>query len=88
MSDINKPVYQFWSRTLRFGRIAEEKKEGLWKYYKVNWVDDEAHEQAISSMLKLRRDEYDPSHEWHRTDKVNFFEPEELVSRINKLEVK
>ena len=88
MSDINRPVYQFWARTLRFGRIAEEKKEGLWKYYKVDWVDDGAHEQAIQSMLSLRRDEYDPSHEWHRRDHVNFFEPESMIKRINTLEVK
>ena len=32
MSDINRPVYQFWARTIRFGRISEEKQEGQWKY--------------------------------------------------------
>ena len=58
------------------------------KYYKVDWVDDGAHEQAIQSMLSLRRDEYDPSHEWHRGDHINFFEPEDMIRRINMLEVK
>ena len=88
MSDINRPVYQFWSRTLRFGNVAEERTERGWKYYKVNWVDDGAHEQAIQSMLSLRRDEYDANHEWYRRDHINFFEPDKVVARINKLEVK
>ena len=88
MSDINKPVYQFWARTLRFGNVAEERTERGWKYYKVNWVDDGAHKQAIQSMLSLRRDEYDPSHEWYRRDHINFFEPESMIKRINMLEVK
>ncbi len=88
MSDINRPVYQFWSRTLRFGNVAEERTERGWKYYKVNWVDDGAYKQAIQSMLSLRRDEYDPSHEWYRRDHINFFEPESMIKRINMLEVK
>ena len=87
MDNIGKPVYLYRNKSLRFGIVTEKKQEKNWNYYKVKWVGDEAHEQAISSMLKLRRDEYDPSHEWHRTDKVNFFEPKELVSRINMLEV-
>ena len=88
MSDINKPVYQFWSRTLRFGNVAEERTERGWKYYKVNWVDDGLYEQTIANMLSLRRDEYDPSHEWYRRDHINFFEPESMIKRINMLEVK
>ena len=87
MSRLGRPVYKVWGNTLRFGNVAEERTERSWIYYKDDWVDDGAHEQAIQSMLSLRRDEYDPSHEWHRTDKVNFFEPKELVSRINVLEV-
>ena len=87
MSSISKPVYQVWGTTLRFGNVAEEKTEKGWKYYKVDWVDDEAHEQATQWMLSLRGDTYDSSYEWHRTDHVRFFEPEEMISRINKLEV-
>jgi len=87
MSSISKPVYQVWGTTLRFGNVAEERTERGWKFYKVDWVDDEAHEQATQWMLSLRGDTYDPSHEWHRTDHIRFFEPEEVISRINKLEV-
>jgi len=67
--------------------VAEEKTEKGWTFYKVDWVDDELHERAIASMLSLRRDEHDSSHEWHRTDHVRFFEPEKMISRINMLEV-
>ena len=87
MSSISKPVYQSWGGTLRFGNVAEEKTERGWKFYKVDWVDDELHERAITSMLSLRRGTYDASHEWHRTDHVRFFEPDEMISTINKLEV-
>ena len=88
MSRLGRPVYKVWGNTLRFGNAAEERTERSWKYYKVDWVDDGAHEQAIQSMLSLRRDEYDPSHEWHRGDHINFFEPEDMIRRINMLEVK
>tara|TARA_Y100000817_G_scaffold205943_1_gene161427 strand:+ start:632 stop:898 length:267 start_codon:yes stop_codon:yes gene_type:complete len=88
MSRLGRPVYKVWGNTLRFGNVAEERTERSWKYYKVDWVDDGAHEQAIQSMLSLRRDEYDPSHEWHRGDHINFFEPEDMIRRINMLEVK
>ena len=87
MSSISKPVYQVWGTTLRFGNVAEEKTEKGWKFYKVDWVDDETHEQAVQWMLSLRGDDYNPDHEWYRTDHVRFFEPEEMISRINKLEV-
>ena len=88
MSRLGRPVYKVWGNTLRFGNVAEERTERSWKYSKVDWVDDGAHEQAIQSMLSLRRDEYDPSHEWHRGDHINFFEPEDMIRRINMLEVK
>tara|TARA_Y100000816_G_scaffold145675_1_gene103366 strand:+ start:258 stop:524 length:267 start_codon:yes stop_codon:yes gene_type:complete len=88
MSRLGRPVYKVWGNTLRFGNVAEERTERSWKYYKVDWVDDGAHEQAIQSMLSLRRDEYDSSHEWHRGDHINFFEPEDMIRRINMLEVK
>ena len=88
MSRLGRPVYKVWGNTLRFGNVAEERTERSWKYYKVDWVDDGAHEQAIQSMLSLRRDEYDPSHEWYRRDHINFFEPESMIKRINMLEVK
>ena len=87
MSRLGRPVYKVWGNTLRFGNVAEERTARSWKYYKVDWVDDGAHEQAIQSMLSLRRDEYDPSHEWHRGDHINFFEPEDMIRRINMLEV-
>ena len=86
MSSISKPVYQSWGGTLRFGNVAEEKTEKGWTFYKVDWVDDELHERAITSMLSLRRGTYDPSPEWHRTDHIRCFEPEGMISRINKLE--
>ena len=88
MSRLGRPVYKVWGNTLRFGNVAEERTERRWKYYKVDWVDDGAHDQAFQSMLSLRRDEYDPSHEWHRGDHINFFEPEDMIRRINMLEVK
>jgi len=50
-------------------------------------VDDELHEQATQWMLSLRGDEYDSQYEWYRTDHIRFFEPEEMISRINMLEV-
>ena len=87
MSDINKPVYQYWARTLRFGNVAEERTERGWTYYKVNWVDDGKYESAIQNMLELRRDEYDSDYEWHRRDHIRFFEPEDMIKKINMLEV-
>ena len=75
---INKPVYQVWANTLRFGVVTEEKIEKNWKYFRVRWVMDDAYRQAIKSMLELRSEEYDPNHEWHRRDHLVFYDPQEL----------
>tara|TARA_Y100000310_G_scaffold129663_1_gene128816 strand:- start:318 stop:542 length:225 start_codon:yes stop_codon:yes gene_type:complete len=73
-----KSVYQAWSGTIRFGNVAEERTERGWKYYRVDWVDDEPYERAALN--------FDPSYEWHRRDHVRFFNPEELIKTINRLE--
>ena len=78
-------VYQAWSGTLRFGNVAEERTERGWKYYRVDWVDDELYEHATHYMLGLRNDEYDPKYEWHRSDHVRLFDPDEFIEAINKL---
>ena len=88
MSKLGKPVYKVWSRRLRFGNVIEERNEKGWSYYKVNWVKDGEYERSIQDMLKLRGEEYDPKYEWYRRDHINFFEPDKVVARINKLEVK
>ena len=82
-----KSVYQAWSGTIRFGNVAEERTERGWKYYRVDWVDDEPYERATRDMLELRGEEYDPNYEWYRRDHVRFFEPDVLVETINKLKV-
>ena len=87
MDNIGKPVYLYRGKSLRFGIAIEKKQERNWNYYKVKWVDNEQHEEAINHMLKLRSDEYDASFEWYRTDKINFFNPKNMIATINKLEV-
>ena len=70
---INKPVYQVWSNTLRFWIVAEERMEGHWKQYRVEWVMDEAYEQVK---------EEDPNHEWHRCDHLVFYDPQQLLLKV------
>jgi hypothetical protein len=82
---MSRSVYQIYGGMLRFGNVKEEKIENGWKFYKIDWVDDEAYNASVANKLFLRREEYNPEWDWYRTDKVNFFDPDEMISRINML---
>ncbi len=50
---IGKPVWQAWGGILRWGIIKESIKKGKWKYYNIEWVDDEIYRGAQEYRTKI-----------------------------------
>ena len=44
--DIGKAVWQAWGGSLRWGIIESVSRKDRWKYYNINWIDDEAFKRA------------------------------------------
>jgi len=84
-SFIGKPVYQYWSRNLRFGVVVEEKIKKRWRYCKVDWTNDEIYEKSMNYLVNVRKIEYDKKYDWYRVDKVHVFEPNRIIDKLNVL---
>jgi hypothetical protein len=86
MSFIGKAVYAVWAtNALRFGNVTAEKTKDGWKYVRVDWKDDDAHQMDVARVIKLRNTKYDDEHDWHRIDNVKFFDPLKMVATLGKL---
>lgn len=80
---IGKNVWTTFGRALRIGKITEKKIQNDWAFVRVNWIDDTDFEVDRQRVIKLRG--YDKYSDWYRIDKVNFFNKDEIVNKINKL---
>ena len=86
MNFVGKTVYNVWRHThLRFGIVVEEKIENKWKYVRVDWKDDEAHEMDRQRVTELRNIEVDTKYDWYRCDKVVVFDPLKMLLTIGKM---
>ena len=83
----NKSVWTKHGTSLRFGRVEEEKIEGGWKFYSVEWFDDEKYEEADAWSAWLHRSESpeDFVKKWYRVDEVNVFQPDKTIETLRKL---
>ena len=81
---IGKSVYHVWdSRNIRFGSVVDEKMEGAWKYLLVAWVDDEFFEASKKEVTNPKETPNYP--DWYRIDNVKVFEPDDMMSSLQKL---
>ena len=81
---IGKSVYHVWdSRNIRFGSVVDEKMEGAWKYLLVAWVDDNIFEDSKKEVTNPKETPNYP--DWYRVDNIKFFEPEDMMSSLQKL---
>ena len=85
---IGKPVWQAWGGTLRWGIIRESIKKGKWKYYNIEWVDDEIYKGAQEDRTRLLGESgrgyeiYQPV----RCDHVQLADLETISASIKKLQ--
>ena len=70
----NKSVWTKFGTILRFGNVKREKMENGWKFYSVEWLDDDAREEAEDFVKK-----------WYRVDEVNVFQPDKTIETLKKL---
>ncbi len=81
---IGKTVWRtFGDNGFRCGTIVEEQMCNDWKYVRVNWVDDHEFKMDRKRLIDLRGKECRSM--WSRIDKVNVFDKEEMINKINKL---
>jgi len=86
MSDIiGKPVMMPFGNTFRYGVVTNTKVEDGWTFVRCRWVDDEAFEQDINLVCRLRNLEREE--EWNRVDKIRFISIGEQISKLSKLSV-
>ena len=83
----NKSVWTKFGTILRFGNVKREKMENGWKFYSVEWLDDDAREEADAWRSWLQRSENpeDFVKKWYRVDEVNVFQPEETIETLRRL---
>ena len=92
MSDLHvgKAVWQKWGGILRWGIIKESVREGKWKYYNIDWVDDEAYIGAQEDRTRLLGESgkgyqiYQPV----RCDHVCLADLETISTSVKKLQKK
>ena len=81
---VGKNVWKvFGDSGFRCGTIVEEQMCDGWKYVRVNWVDDHEYKMDRQRIIELRG--RDCRSDWSRIDKVNVFDKETMISKINKL---
>ena len=51
--DVGKAVWQSWGGTLRWGIIESVLRKDGWKYYNIDWIDDEAYRAAQEDRTRL-----------------------------------
>ena len=81
---VGKTVWAPYGNTgFRCGTVVEEQMCDGWKYVKVDWVDDHEFKMDRQRLIDLRGK--DCRSDWSRIDKVNVFDKETMISKINKL---
>ena len=85
---VGRPVWQAWGGTLRWGIIRESITKGKWRYYNVEWVDDELYKGAQEDRTRILGesgkgyDIYPPV----RCDHVNLVDLNKVNMSIKKLQ--
>lgn len=80
-------VYQLYGNEFRLGSILKEKAdESGWKFFKIQWVNDERYEKANDWKEHLRNLSKGSLHkEWYRCDEVSLFDALELQGKLDSL---
>jgi len=88
--DIGKAVWQSWGGTLRWGIIKSSLRKDKWKYYNIDWIDDEAYKGAQEDRTRLLGESgkgyeiYQPV----RCDHVKFADLSAIQTTVKKLQEK
>ena len=88
--DIGKAVWQAWGGTLRWGIIKSILRKDKWKYYNIDWIDDEAFKRAGEDRTRLLGEKgkgyqiYQPV----RCDHVKIADLESIDISVKKLQEK
>lgn len=86
MSDIiGKAVMMPFGNSFRYGVVTNTKVEDGWTFVRCRWVEDEAFEQDVNLVCRLRNLEREE--EWNRVDKIRFISIGEQISKLSKLSV-
>jgi len=85
MMKIGDYVRQEYSGILRFGKVKEI-VEGIdqWSYIRVDWVDDEKYEQAMTWKEKIRKEPY--RQDLWRIDNVKHLDIDKTIQTLIKLQ--
>jgi hypothetical protein len=81
-------VWQAWGGILRWGIIKESIKKGKWKYYNIEWVDDEIYRGAQEYRTKILGKSGE-GHEIYppvRCDHVQLADLETISTAVKKLQ--
>lgn len=84
---IGKAVWQSWGGTLRWGVIRKSFVENRWRYYNIDWIDDEAYKGAQKDRTRLLGSSaagyeiYQPV----RCDHVNLADLDKINNTVKKL---
>ena len=85
---IGKPVWQAWGGILRWGIIESVLRKDGWKYYNIDWIDDEVYEGSQQYRKELMGESgkdyqiYQPV----RCDHVKIADLESIAASVKKLQ--
>ena len=85
---IGKAVWQSWGGTLRWGVIRKSFVENRWRYYNIDWIDDDVYRGAQEDRTRLLGESgkgyeiYQPV----RCDQVKFADLNAISTSIKKLQ--
>jgi hypothetical protein len=79
---IKDVVYNNFHGIRRYGVVVDKYTKDSWAYVKVQWVDDEKYESAMSWREKLGQGDH-RLHEY-RVDQVTVVDAEKELTRIRK----
>ena len=86
--DIGKAVWQAWGGILRWGIIKGILRKDRWKYYNIDWIDDEAYEgsqQYRKELMGERGKDYQ-IYQPVRCDHVKIADLESIDASVKKLQ--
>ena len=89
-TNIGKAVWQAWGGSLRWGIIKSVLRKDRWKYYNIDWIDDEAYEGSQQNRKELMGESgkdyqiYQPV----RCDHVKIADLESINTSVKKLQEK
>jgi hypothetical protein len=74
---MNKFVYNISDvDKIAFGAIVDQETRDSWLWYKVEWP-------TVRPSNIYNNSNYDTETEWHRSDTVKAFDPDNMISQIN-----